>query len=230
MTGPQNRQGAASPATAADLTRLTRLPERVPGERAALDALLDEVLVGTLSTVVDGLPWVVPMLFARDGDQVILHGSTGAGALRQVAAGAQAALCVTAVDGIVVAESTFESSMNYRSAVLRGRLTRLSGAEQARAIDVLSDRVLPGRTQEVRPSTRKELAATIGVALAITDDNWILKCRDGLPGEPAEEHAAWCGVIPLAVTAGEPVAAPWAVGPVPASVQGVLHAHGRMGG
>lgn len=212
-------------ATAADLGALTRIPDRAQGDRAALDALLDEVLIGTLSTVVDGLPWVVPMLFARIGNRVILHGSTGAGALRHVAAGAPAAFCVTALDGIVVAESTFESSANYRSAVLRGRLETLAAEDKASAIDTLSDRVLPGRTREVRASTTKEFAATIGVALTITDDNWILKQRDGHPGEPQEEHENWCGVVPLRLTAGEPIPAPWSVGPVPPSVRAVVAAH-----
>ena len=110
--------------------RLGRHAERGRSERAALDALLDEVLAGTLSTVVDGRPWVVPMLFARDGDQVLLHGSTGAGALRQVAAGAPAVLSVTVVDGLVVAHTTFESSANYRSAVIHGELTPLGDAER----------------------------------------------------------------------------------------------------
>ncbi len=227
MTPPRPSRPVPAPR---NLGRLTRKPDRALGARGDLDALLDEVLVGTLSTVVDGQPWVVPMLFARDGDRVILHGSTGAGALRHVASGAAAALCVTAVDGIVVAESIFESSMNYRSAVLRGHLETLTGDDQDHALDVLSDRILPGRVAETRPNSRKELAATLGLALPITADNWILKQRSGPPGEPAEEHAVWCGVIPLALTAGEPQAAPWSVGPVTASVSAVLAAHGRMGG
>ena len=87
-----------------DVTDLSlhRHKERGSTERAALDAILDDVLAGTLSTVVDGRPWVVPMLFARDGDRILLHGSTGAGALRHVAAGTPAALAVIAVDALVV--------------------------------------------------------------------------------------------------------------------------------
>ena len=102
------------------LNALTRKPDRA-GDRAMLDALLDEVKVGTLSTVVDGLPWSVPMLFARDGDAILLHGSTGAGALRDVAAGAPVTFTVFAMDGLVVADSLFDHSANYRSAVVRGR-------------------------------------------------------------------------------------------------------------
>ena len=120
--------------------RLGRHAERGRQERAELDALLDEVLAGTLSTVVDGRPWVVPMLFARDGDRVLLHGSTGAGALRHVAAGAPAVLSVTVVDGLVVAHSTFDSSANYRSAVIHGELRPLDGEHRTEALTRISER------------------------------------------------------------------------------------------
>lgn len=201
--------------------RLGRHAERGSGERAALDALLDEVLAGTLSTVVDGRPWVVPMLFARDGDRILLHGSTGAGALRQVAAGAPAALTVVSVDGLVVAHSTFDSSANYRSAVVHGELETLTDADRTRALEVLSDRLLPGRTGEVRPMTRREEAATLAMALPITDGRWLLKARSGGPSTPEEDTGgAWCGVVPLRVVAGEPEPAPWSgEAAVPASVR-----------
>ena len=154
-----------------DLSRLTRKPDRGSSSRALLDALLDDELVGTLATVLDGEPWVVPLLFARDGDRILLHGSTGAGALRHIAEGAAMAFSVTAIDGIVVAESTFDSSANYRSAVVRGRARNLDADERAEALDLLSDRVIPGRTSEVRPSTPKEWAATLAMELPITGSN-----------------------------------------------------------
>ncbi len=202
--------------------RLRRKPERGASDRAELDSLLDEVLAGTLSTVVDGRPWVVPMLFARDGDRVLLHGSTGAGALRQVAAGAPAVLSVTVVDGLVVAHTTFDSSANYRSAVIHGELTDLTGSDRARALTRISERLVPGRTSEVRPSTAKEEAATLAMALPITDGRWVLKVRSGGPTPPDEDpEGAWCGVVPLRVVAGEPEPAPWTVEagvPVPRSV------------
>lgn len=210
--------------------RLTRKPDRATTEREALDALLDDQLAGTLSTVVDGRPWVVPMLFARDGDRLLLHGSTGAGALRQVAAGAPAVLSVTVVDGLVVAHTTFDSSANYRSAVVHGELTPLTGADRAGALERISERLIPGRTSEVRPSTPKEEAATLAMAMPITDGRWVLKARSGGPSTPEEDPAgAWCGVVPLRVVAGEPEPAPWTVEadlPVPASVTGFVAAVG----
>jgi Predicted flavin-nucleotide-binding protein len=167
-----------------DLSRLTRKPDRGSSSRALLDALLDDELVGTLATVLDGEPWVVPLLFARDGDRILLHGSTGAGALRHIAEGAAMAFSVTAIDGIVVAESTFDSSANYRSAVVRGRARNLDADERAEALDLLSDRVIPGRTSEVRPSTPKEWAATLAMELPITGSNWTYKERIGGPSDP----------------------------------------------
>jgi nitroimidazol reductase NimA-like FMN-containing flavoprotein (pyridoxamine 5'-phosphate oxidase superfamily) len=205
------------------LERLHRLDEYGVAERSALDALLDSQLYGVLSTVVDGLPWAVPMLFARDGDRVLLHGSTGAGALRQVAAGSPAVLSVTAVDALAVAPTTFESSVNYRSATVRGNLTTLPDAEREAALDAFAERVLPGRTAEVRTSTRKELAATLALALPITDGGWLLKVSGGWPSTPEESHASddvWSGLVPLRTTYGAPQAAPWSEHlPVPESVR-----------
>ncbi|WP_106817083.1 pyridoxamine 5'-phosphate oxidase family protein [Janibacter massiliensis] len=201
----------------AALGRLTRKPARGEASRAELDALLDEVLVGTLSTVVDGWPWAVPLLLARDGDRILLHGSSGAGALRHVAAGAPACLTVTSIDGIVVAASTFDSSANYRSAVVRGRLEELRGEEAWTALARLSDRIIPARTGEVRDMTAKEVGATVALALPIEDGGWLLKTRTGGVGtEPVQ--GVWQGVVPLRTVAGDPVSEPGTDAPVPASV------------
>ena len=205
--------------------RLGRHAERGRAEREALDALLDEVLAGTLSTVVDGRPWVVPMLFARDGDRVLLHGSTGAGALRQVAAGAPAVLSVTVVDAMVVAHTTFESSANYRSAVIHGELTPLGDADRTVALEKLSERLIPGRTTEVRAMNRREEVATLAMALPITPGRWLLKERSGGPSVPDEATDAWSGVVPLRVVAGAPEPSSWSAQagtPVPASVRALV--------
>ena len=205
------------------LEDLTRKKERRSAERAELDRLLDEVLVGTVATVSDeGEPWVVPMLVARHGDRVLLHGSTGAGALRRVAAGAPAALCVYAVDGLVLASSMFDHSANYRSAVVRGTLTRLEGQEAWDALDAVSDSLVPGRRAEVRPMLGKEVAATVALAIDLTDDNWILKVRSGGTGEEAADvpDDVWTGVLPVRTSYGEPEPSPWQSDdlPVPPSV------------
>lgn len=204
------------------LGRLHRHAERGLTEREHLNALLDSELVGTLATVVEGAPWAVPMLYARDGDRVLLHGSTGAGALRHVAAGAPVAVCVTALDDLVVAATTFSSSANYRSAVIRGVPRPLEGDERERALELLSERILPGRPAEVRPMSRKEVQATLAMELPITDGAWIMKARTGLPATNADAEAdadVWAGVVPVVRAYGEPQPAPWASDlPVPASV------------
>ncbi len=208
------------------LDRLTRKPDRGTSNRARLDALLDDQLVATVSSVVDGQPWMVPLLYARDGDRVLIHGSTGAGLLRHFAEGAPACLGVFALDGLVVAESTFESSANYRSAVLRGIFEVLTGRAAHDALNILSDKILPGRTSEVRPSTAKEVAATVALALPIEEGSWLYKERTGLPGEPAEEVAptTWMGVVPFRTVRGPAEPAPWTgpEAPVPDSVRRVI--------
>ncbi|QGN59599.1 pyridoxamine 5'-phosphate oxidase family protein [Nostocoides sp. HKS02] len=209
---------------------LTRKEGRASSERATLDSLLDEVPVGVLSTVVDGMPWSVPMFFARDGDRVLLHGSTGAGALRQVSDGAPATLTVLSLDGFVVAFNAFESSANYRSAVLRGTLQTLSGPEAAAGLETLTDRLFPGRTREVVPSTTKELSATVCLSLPIAEGSWLYKCREGGSEPPdGEPTRAWTGVVPLRVTAGEPERDAWNTSgaPVPDSVHAILRAYPR---
>lgn len=212
--------------TTHDLSRLTRKPDRGQGGIAALNQLLDDVLVGTLSTVLDGQPWSVPMLFARDGDRLLVHGSTGAGALRHLASGAPVAFCVFTMDGLVVAESAFESSANYRSAVIRGTARPLAGDEAWEALELLTDRLIPGRSTEVQAMTRKEVAATTVLELLIEDGGWLFKQRTGWPGEPAEPTDAWMGVVPLSTVAGQPVAAPWIDddAAVPASVSAFTEA------
>jgi nitroimidazol reductase NimA-like FMN-containing flavoprotein (pyridoxamine 5'-phosphate oxidase superfamily) len=194
------------------LDRINRHPERARHERSDLHDVLDaEHNVGSLSTVVDGQPWVVPMLYARIGDRILLHGSVGAGALRHVAAGAQAALCVTHIDGWVYAHTLFDSSANYRSAVVHGELIKLTGDEAARALTDLSESMLPGRSREVPPHTRKQLAATQALAMDITDGRWTVKIRDEAPTLPPESDAAaadlWTGILPIKTVYGEPVTA-----------------------
>jgi len=216
----------AEPAQPTGIPTLGRHPERGGSDRVELDALLDDQLAGTLALSVDGRPWVVPLLFARDGDRVLLHGSTGAGALRAAAAGAPVVLTVFALDGVVVAHSTFESSANYRSATVHGVVDVVTGEAKTAALNAFSDKVLPGRTGEVQPMTVKEQAATIVLALPIVDGGWVYKARTGGPEAPEGPTDAWCGVIPLHTVAGSLETSPWTPSgtPVPASVRAVLDA------
>lgn len=192
--------------------RIRRHPERARHDRGDLDAVLDAGHhLGTLSTVVDGEPWVVPMFYGRDGDRLLFHGSVAAGALRHVSEGAPAALCVTHIDGWVYGHTLFDSSANYRSAVVHGRLTQLTGVEAAEALTALSECLFPGRPAEVPTHTRKHLAATTALAMEIVEGQWTVKVRDQAPQRPpATENAdpnLWTGTLPIHSVYGDPITA-----------------------
>jgi nitroimidazol reductase NimA-like FMN-containing flavoprotein (pyridoxamine 5'-phosphate oxidase superfamily) len=188
--------------------RPTRLPEHASTDRAALDRLLDSALVGHFGLVADdGTPAVIPTAVIRDGDRVLAHGSTGSHWMRMLAAGAPTALAVTAYDGLVVARSAFESSIRYRSAVLFGRCATVTD-DKERVLDLVTERLLPGRVAEIRRPSRAELAATLVLALPI--DDWSLKVSDGWPEDEPDDVAgpAWAGVVPLRPSYDAPLPAP----------------------
>ena len=201
-----------------------RLNDRAVHDREAMYAILDSTVLCHVAMVFDHQPFVLPMGFARVGDELLIHGSTGARFMREMAAGAPVCVSVTMLDGLVVARSTFESSMNYRSVVVMGNPRLLEGEEKIAAADAISDGLIPGRVAEVRPSTRKELAATMILALPL--DETSVKVRTGL-GEDAPEDlgkGVWAGVIPLRTVADEPIPMDdEAAGlPIPPSVQAWL--------
>ena len=198
-------------------TRIGRLPERQRTDRSDLYALLDDALVGTVSTIRDGEPFVLPMAVALDGDRLLLHGSSGAGLLGVLAGGGRVAVCVTRVDALVYARSVFDSSMNYRSAVVFGVPTVVQDEDKQTALQALTAHLMPGRWEEVRPPTRKELAATVVLSLPL--DEASVKVRDaGASGEEADSPGVWAGVVPVIRTLGLAVTAADATAPVPASV------------
>ena len=194
-----------------DRTKLTRLSYRQVTDRSVLHAVLDAGIVAHVALATDRGPVVLPVGYARDGDRLLLHGSTGAGLLRQAADGAVIAVGVTLLDGLVYARSLFDSSMNYRSVVVFGHAVKLHGEEKLVALHRLSDKLMPGRWDEVRPPTKKELAATLVLQVALEEVS--VKVRSGPPtdDEPVSEHDAatvWAGELPLYVRAGAPVPAP----------------------
>ncbi|WP_211373450.1 pyridoxamine 5'-phosphate oxidase family protein [Agromyces allii] len=202
----QSAPAAQASAATTPVRRIRRLSERQVVDRAALDALLDEELVGHLTAVADGVPIVVPMGFARVGDHVLVHGSTGGGfALRAAAEKSTVAFAVTALDGLVYARSLFDSSMNYRSAVVYGVLETVDDDETDAALLALSERLMPGRPAEVRETIRKEVAATRVLRLRL--DDVVMKVRAaGVSETPddGEDHTVWAGVVPLTRTWGMP--------------------------
>ncbi len=209
-------------------TRVTRMPENQVDSREALFALLASTPLATVALVRDGHPVIFPIGFGRVGDELVIHGSTGSPWLRALEGGAQAAVSITMLDGIMVARSGFESSFQYRSATVFGVFEPVAEQEKVRYVETLTDSFIPGRVAELRPSSRKELAATLVLRLAIGESNWSLKVSDGWPEDPREdvEAGAWAGVIPMAVRFGAPQRAPDCPGsiPVPASVRAFTQA------
>lgn len=186
------------------LTRVRRLPDRQVSDRAALHAILDEALVAHVVTLRGEDPVAVPFAVARDGDSLLLHGSTGAGTLLRP--GGRISVTVTLLDGLVVARRLFDNSMNYRSAVIFGVPEVLEGDEKLSALVRLTEQLLPGRWDELEAPNAKDLAATKVLRLSL--DEASVKVRTGPPSHATEPADAWAGVVPLVVAAGAPEAHP----------------------
>ena len=168
-------------------TDVTRMRERQVHARARLDALLDSTPLATVAFNRNGHPVALPIGFARIGDDLVIHGSTGSPWLRELAEGIPSAVAVSTLDGIVVARSGFESSFHYRSAVLFGSFGVVTGDIKVEYLQALLDAFIPGRSHELRASTAKELAATLVLRLAIGSDNWSLKIANGWPEDEADD-------------------------------------------
>lgn len=191
-------------------TAVSRLRERQHTARADLDAVLDSTPLATVAFIRDGHPVALPIGFARIGDELVIHGSTGSPWLRTLADGAPAAVSVTSLDGVVVARSGFESSFHYRSAVVFGSFEVVGPDEKDGYLGALTDAFIPGRTAELRPSRAKELAATLVLRLPIAADNWSVKIADGWPEDDEADVAegGWAGVVPITTAYGAPLRAP----------------------
>lgn len=192
-----------------NLTKPARMPERVSSsDWTGLRQLLSDQVIAHLAFVFEGRAMVLPSAIALDGENILIHGSTGSRWMRQLATGIPVTASVASLEGLVYARSGFESSMIYRSAVLFGSCHRVTGLELEPALDKLVDRLLPGRTAELRRPTRKELAATLVLRMEISD--WTLKTSNFWPEDPESDVAgtAWAGVLPILSVYGRPLAAP----------------------
>ena len=183
-------------------TQVRRIAELQRADRAALDEVLDAGKVAHVSVVDDGQPFVLPMAYVRDGDRILLHGSTGSRLMRLLHDGAPTCATVTLLDGLVFARSAFESSMHYRSAMILGTCSPVP--DPLDALRILTDSLLAGRWNEVRPTTAKELAGTHILQLPLHE--WSVKVSDGDPEDPPEDRELdiWAGVVPTVTTYGDP--------------------------
>jgi uncharacterized protein len=185
------------------------MPARARYDREAIDAILDEAMVAHLGCAPEGQPFVIPTLHARVGDEVYFHGSAASRTIRALRAGAPACLTVTLLDGLVLARSAVHHSVNYRSVVVLGSARPIEDLDRReQAVQAFTERLVPGRWQEVRPPTIKELKAIDVLVLPL--DEASAKIRTGPPLDDEEDYAfpAWAGVIPLHTRAGAPVPDP----------------------
>jgi nitroimidazol reductase NimA-like FMN-containing flavoprotein (pyridoxamine 5'-phosphate oxidase superfamily) len=189
-------------------TTLGRHPERGRGDRDLVSAILDEALVCHVGFLADGYPTVIPTLHARLGDTVFLHGSP-ASRMLQAAPAAEVCVTITLLDGVVLARSAFNHSMNYRSVMIFGRPRVVTDPEEkAAAFRALVEHVAEGRWDEARQPTPSEMTAT--TVLAISLDEASAKVRSGPPIDEDGDLAlgVWAGVVPLRMVAGDPVPDP----------------------
>ncbi len=191
-----------------DRIRVKREPHRGRYDRETIDAILDEGLLCHLGFEVEGQPYVIPTLHARAGDRLYVHGSAASRMLRQAASGARMCATVTLFDGLVLARSVFNHSVNYRSVVVFGTATLVEGDDKREALRALTEQLAPGRWDEARQPTEQELKATWILSLPL--DEASAKVRSG-PEEDDEEDRdlpVWAGVVPVYLAAG-PSAYDW---------------------
>ena len=187
-------------------TQVHRLPKRGTYDRETVYRILDEGLVCHIGFVAGGKPVVIPTGYGRRGDTLFIHGSPASRMFRALGQGADVCVTVTLVDGLVLARSAFHHSMNYRSVVIFGKATVVEDpAAKREALRVFTEHVAPGRWQEVRQPTEKELRATEVLSLPL--DEVSAKVRTGPPLDDEEDYAlpVWAGVVPLELTFRPPL-------------------------
>jgi nitroimidazol reductase NimA-like FMN-containing flavoprotein (pyridoxamine 5'-phosphate oxidase superfamily) len=191
-------------------TRVRRLPQRGRYDRAAIDEVLDAWFVAHVSFVKREHPFCVPLLYARVGDSLYIHGSSASRAMKTLATGVPACVTVTMIDGLVLARSAFEHSANYRSAMLLGTFRRVDEHdEKIAAFEAFTNKLVRGRWNEVRHPSAKELKAA--AILRMTIDEASAKIRTGPPTDDDSPDASidtWAGVVPILTGFGEPDPSP----------------------
>ena len=186
-------------------TRINRYPARGNHDRTTIEAILDEAMVCHVGFAVDGQPYVIPTIHARDRARLFIHGSPMSRMLRTAATGVPLCLTVTLHDGIVLARSAFHHSMNYRSVVVLGTAREVEGAApKVAAMRALVDHLMPGRWDDVRQPSAGEIAGTIILELPLTEAS--AKVRTGGPLDAEEDYKLpiWAGVVPLTLEPGTP--------------------------
>ena len=187
-------------------TRLVREPQRAVYDRDAVNQILDEAFLCHVGFVADGQPYVIPTSYGRDGDVLYIHGSAASRMLRHLDQGVSVCITVTLVDGLVLARSVFNHSMNYRSVVILGRATLVADpAEKLAALRTLSEHILPHRWDDSRQPNEKELKATSVLRLPINEFSAKVRVGPAVDDEEDYSFPTWAGVIPLEMKSGAPI-------------------------
>ncbi len=190
-------------------TRVVREPERGVYDRETVYRILDEAFLCHVGFAVNGQPFVIPTSYGRDGANLYIHGSAASRMLRQMKEGVAVCVTVTLLDGLVLARSIFNHSMNYRSVVILGKATLVDDPEEKlAALRVLSEHILRGRWDDVRQPNERELKSTS--VLRVPIEEYSAKVRTGPPIDDAEDYSfpTWAGVVPLEIKAGDPICDP----------------------
>jgi len=200
--GPRSAEPALP---ASDRVRLRRKPDRGRYDRATIDAILDAALVGHVGWVLDGQPYVTPTAIWRQGDRLYWHGSAGSRMIRETKDGATVCITATILDGLVLARSGIDHSMNYRSVMVLGRVYEVEDeAETLAALEAFVEHLYPGRWAELRPATSNEIRQTTVVWTDLTEASAKIRAA-GAHDEPGDESwPAWAGVVPVSLVAGTP--------------------------
>jgi nitroimidazol reductase NimA-like FMN-containing flavoprotein (pyridoxamine 5'-phosphate oxidase superfamily) len=187
-------------------TRVVREADRAVYDRAAVYRILDEGFLCHAGFVVDGQPFVIPTSYGRKSDSLYIHGSAASRMLRQIKEGVPVCITVTLLEGLVLARSIFNHSMNYRSVVILGKATLVDDpAEKLAALRILSEHILPGRWDDSRQPNERELKATS--VLRVPIEEFSAKVRQGPAIDDEEDYTfpTWAGVVPLEMVAGKPI-------------------------
>jgi nitroimidazol reductase NimA-like FMN-containing flavoprotein (pyridoxamine 5'-phosphate oxidase superfamily) len=188
-------------------TKLKRIPKRGSFDRASIYQILDEAFVCHVGFTIDEHSVVIPTGYARVGDDLLIHGSTASRMLTTMAREVEVCVTVTLIDGLVLARSAFHHSMNYRSVMIFGKAKVLSDKEEkVAALRAFTEHIIPRRWAEVRPPNEQELNGTTVLMLPLQEAS--AKIRTGAPVDDEEDYGLdlWAGVIPLKLSAGEPIA------------------------
>lgn len=189
-----------------DRNRIKRVPMRAEYDRDTIYRIVDDALICHVGFVQDGRPFVIPILHARDGDRLLLHGAKASRLLKHIGAGHEICVTMTFLDGLVLARSVFHHSMNYRSAVLFGTGRIIENEEEKMdGLRVLTEHIMPGRWDDARLPTQKELNATSVVAMDIQSAS--AKIRTGPPVDDDADYglSVWAGVLPIRNQVLDPV-------------------------